>query len=278
MREDSKQFIKFMGKWLMWGLIILGLWILEIFKVVAILSLLLAQEFNKFLVWMGEPTEGGAGAYWGAYWVYWTLAYIALFTLFIFWWFVFYRNKRPNLMLDGKIEGRVLWTKGFRDGLTYGFWDAYNYLKGEDSPFVRGSGTDVSSTNTGTVPGTLRDPLEIPIGRATLKRIVYFSKPWSLKIEKLILPDYWQLKRTYWTVRIPRGYMMNHPDPLIPGAMILSLTLAKPGYNKFDPSIPVKRQIAKLEETRTLVQYGVAANPEIAQIDYSDGSLPDLDG
>lgn len=274
MKDNSKGFVMFLMRWLVYLGFILFFWFIGIFTVVMITILLFAQEFNKFLVWVGSPTEGGAGAYWSQYWIYWMAAYISLFIIFITWWFIFYRNKRPNLMMQNQIEGRVLWIKGLRDGLTYGFWDAYNYLKGEDSPFVRGSGAKTSSTDTGRVPGTLRDPLEIPVGRETSKRIIYFSRPWSLRIEKLILPDYWQIKRGYWTVRIPRGYIMNSMDPLKPGSQIMTLTMAKPSYREFDPDVPVKRQMDKLEETRQLVQSGVAANPEIAQIDYADGSLP----
>lgn len=277
MKETSKRFASILIKWTAYIGVILFLWISGIFHVIAILALLLAQEFNKFLIWVGEPTEGGAAAYWSQYWMYWMMAYVGLFTLFIFWWFVFYRNKRKHLVMDGKKEGRVIWIKGLRQGLIYDFWDAYNFIKGSDNPFVKGSGIHPSSQDTETDPGTLRDPLEIPIGRKTSQRIVYFSRPWSLKIEKLILPNYWQLRTSYWTARIPRGYLVNQMDPLIPGAMLLMLTKAHPSYRMFDPDIPVQRQIAKLEETRELVQYGVAANPEIAQIDYAEGSLPLLE-
>ena len=277
MKETSKHFAKFLGKWLFYCLIILVLWFLGIFKVIAISILLFSQEFNKFLVWVGEPTEGGAGAYWSQYWMYWMIAYIALFIMFLAWWFIFYRNKRPHLEMDGLKEGRVIWIKGIRQGLIYDFWDAYNYLKGADSPFARVSRIKPSSNDMEIDPGTLKDPLSIPIGRETQMRIIYFSRPWSIKMEKLILPNYWQVRRTYWKVSIPRGYMINLTDPLIPGSMLLTLTKARPSYKSFNPDIPVQRQIAKLEETRELVQYGVAANPEIAQIDYAEGSLPQLE-
>jgi hypothetical protein len=281
MSKLDRRFNEIVLKWSITIFVIFILWMAKIFHVAFLLVLLLIQEINKGLVWMGEGTQLGLKDYWAAYWTYWLMAYISSTLLLLLWYYTYYRRKRPHLIIGGHKEGRVLWIKGIRRGLAYDLWDAKNYITLKiKKNNLRPIPLHISVIPNGEIEKNRRwpDPLSIPLGRPTSKTIIYFSRPWRLKIERLIIPRHIQIKLTFFSIQIEQDYLMNVSDPLIPGRVMLQMGLPKPGFKEYDAEAPQTGLVDHLEITRTLVQASVAANPEVNIIDYEDGSYAMVEG
>lgn len=277
MKQIDIRFRTIIMKWITVAAVVLSLWFAKIFLVLFILVLLLVQEFNKFIVWLFEPTQAGAKSYWATYWTYWMIVYVGLLIAFSIWYFTWYRHKRPNLVVGGGREGRVLWIKGVRRGLVYDVWDAIHYMqwklkKNRLAPIPRST----SDTSDGEVETTWPDPLSIQLGRPTSLRIIYYSRPWSLKVHRLLVPAHVNLLAMFFTVRLPEGYMVNRPDPLFPGTTLLAFVGDRPEYAAYEKGRTQTQIIHHLDEVKDAVQRSAAANPQLIHRDYEDGSFPIL--
>jgi len=253
------------------------LYLTGVWRVMVLLVALLVQEANRFLVWLGAPTRMGAKAYWAQYWVYWAVAYVSLMVAFAAWWFLWYRHHRPHLRVDGLDEGRVVWVKGLRRGLAYEVWDARHVLGRWWSRFrghrVRRSPRVMA--NGGTPSPAWPSPHAMPYGRSVSDgMIIYFSRPWRLRLERLVVPPGTPVRSTYWELRLPQGLLHNAPDPLAPGCRVLHYTRTPRSYSPYDPARPERELDRVLEDGRDNVVSATAANPEIVQADFSAGSLP----
>ena len=280
MSRLDKRFHQIVIKWSLQLALFLILWTLKIYHLIFLLILLFIQEMDKGLVWLGEGTQLGMKAYWSTYWTYWAMAYISLTVLLVVWYMLYYRRKRPYLIIGGQREGRVVWSKGIKRGLLYDLWDAKNYLawkikKNQLKPIPRPiSDMSVGEEKVHSWP----DPLGIPLGRPTSRTIMFFSRPWSLKLERLIVPNWVEMKQTFFSIRMPEAYIVNIPDPLSPGIKMLTMTQHRPGFDEYDSEAPRTDLVSHLDNVRTMVQASVAANPEVNIIDYEDGSWSMVEG
>jgi len=271
----SEETVRVRGILLRWASIIglVGLlWVSQIFAVLFWLLMLLLREVKKGLIWIGAPTQQGAQAYWAHYWKYWLVFYIILLIITVLMWIFYWRHKRPHLMVGGVRDGRVLWIKGVRQGLIYDCWDVYNYFRGPDSPFVRGSQTRDSLPSMDRDPGMLQDPLKIGLGRETTRRIIYFSRPWGLRVQRLFLLPETRMVMTHTRVSLPVGYIVNAEDPEHPGSRVLVWGHMHK-YKEHDPGLPQQALEGQLDIAKANVQGSVAANPSIIQNEYMEGSL-----
>jgi hypothetical protein len=108
--------------------------------------------------------------------------------------------------------------------------------------------------------------------------MIYFSRPWSLKVERLVIPMTVDIRVTYMRVQMPELYMVNVSDPLVPGSRMLVLRRSRPEFREYDSKSPQSDLIGHLTVTRNMVQASVAANPEVNIIDYEDGSYAMVEG
>lgn len=272
--------IGILGRWAIAVIVVIVLWILKIFKLIVVIVALFCQEAWRFFGWVAAPTKMGAKAYWSTYWMYWFAAYIILFALFVLWWFLWYRRKRPYLEIGGVNEGRVLWIKGIRRGLVYSIWDLQNYTswKLKKKP-LRKISRPISDIQNGAkvVCPTWPDPLAIPFGRNTSMVIIYYSRPWSLRIDLMLVPHQIPIKSSYLKVSIPEAYIINREDPLFPGKYLRVLTTRRPSFKGYESGRMRVDLMALLEKTKKAVQKSAAANPQLIHRDYEDGSYPLLD-
>lgn len=262
------------------AILIVILWAAKVWYFLFWILTTIIQEFKLFLVWLAEPTQEGAADYWSEYWIYWAGIYIVLLVAFIVWYFAFYRHKRPYLDVGGGREGRVLWTKGVRRGLVYDVWDAKNYLawKLKKNRLHRISRRISDIPNgVGEDPTMWPDPLAIPLGRRTSERIIYYSRPWSLRIHRLTISNQTDLLSNYWRILVPEGYIINRPDPLFPGEIYHVLIHGRPSNREYQRGRMREDLINLLDDTKDAVQRSAAANPQLIHRDYEDGSFPLLD-
>ena len=277
--DMKKRFRTICMKWLVIGGIFAGFMVSKLYVIPIILIKLFAQEFQKFLTWMGEGTELGAKMYWSMYWQYWAAAYMALFLMFFVWYLSHYRRKRPHLKVGGVKTGRSIWIKGVRRGLVYDVWDFKNYvwvvlLKKKDLAPIHQYNQDVRN---GGMEGTLKwpDPLAIPFGKwVSSGRIIYMSYPWSLRIHRWIIPDWVNLQNRVLTIEMPDHYFINQIVKDKPGRPDLVITAKRPGYEKHDALAPAKKLVNHYKNARLLVKDAAASNHQVHVEDLSAGSIP----
>jgi hypothetical protein len=273
LNEARRRFWGIILKWVTVLSIIIILAILKVFHALFALLIFVMQEVNRGLIWLGEPTQQGFDAYWAEMWLFWLLFYVVFFILFAIYYFGYWKRKRPDLIIGGVKDGRVIWIKGVRQGLIYDCWDAWNYIKGAGSPFERGSRTRGSRTSMETNPGMLQDPLKIPLGRGTIRRIIYFRRPWSLKVQRLFIQANTRMVITHGRVSLPEGYIINKEDPLMPGARVLIWVNKRPGFREHDPVLQQEALEKVLVVAKDNVRGSVAANPSIITTEYQEGSI-----
>jgi hypothetical protein len=263
-------------KYVTLSIIIVILWAAKVLHFLFWIWTTIYQEFFLFLEWLAEPTQAGAADYWSAYWIYWAGIYLVLIVAFIVWYFAIYRHKRPYLEVGGGREGRILWIKGLRRGLVYDAWDAKNYLawklKKNRLRKVPSRISDIPDTDR-VIPRTWPDPLAIPLGRPTSRVIIYYSRPWSLRVHKLTIPDRIDLRSAWFKIQIPEGYIVNIPDRLFPGE-ILQAVAPRPYSRAYQRGRMREDLMDLLDGTREAVQKSAAANPQLVHRDYEDGSFP----
>lgn len=279
MKRIDRLFYGILAKWIILIIVVLVLWYLKVFHALLWLVLFISQEFMLFLAWLTEPTQAGAEAYWAEYWPVWMLIYIVLLVLLIGWYFLWYRHKRPYLDVGGGREGRVLWMKGVRRGAIYAVWDAKKYLSWKLKKNHLGKIRRRISVipNGEKVDSTMwPDPLAIQLGRPTSRRIIYFSRPWRLKVEMLTIPNNLDMSQRYLKIQIPEGYIVNRPDPLSPGETMQVLVNDRPDNREYTRGQMRTDLMEILDETRDAVQASAAANPQLIHRDYEDGSFPIL--
>jgi hypothetical protein len=272
--------LKILFKYTVVAVVLLGLWATMIFHFMFWILMTIIQEFKIFLVWLAAPTRDGAATYWAENGIYWIGIYCVLLIAFVVWYFVFYRHKRPYLDIGGGREGRVLWIKGLRRGLSYDVWDAKNYIawKLKKNPLRKIPRRISDIPDGGGEAGIMwPDPLAIPLGRRTSARIIYYSRPWRLTIERLIIPNDIDLLGSYLRIQLPEGYIINRPDPLFPGEIYQVLIQGRPSNRKYKRGRMREDLMDLLDGTKDAVQKSAAANPQLIHRDYEDGSFPLLD-
>lgn len=280
MKRLDRRFLDILMKWSAVVISIVILWYIKIFWLVFIFMALFLQEVNLFLTWLADPTKMGAEEYWATYWPYWMAVYIVLSVLLTVWYLTWYRHKRPHLVVGGGKEGRVLWLKGVRRGLIYDVWDAKNYLqwRHKKKPLVRiRRRTSDILNGEKVVSTTWPDPLAIPLGRPVSMRIIYYSRPWSLRILRLMVPNDIDLLSSFRTVQLPEGYFVNLQDPLSPGRTLQAYVHERPGYLEYEEGRARGQVLEHLGDVKDAVQRSAAANPQLIHRDYEDGSFPILD-
>jgi hypothetical protein len=184
-------------------------------------------------------------------------------------------------MIGGVKQARVIWGKGsdLRRGFVYDVWDFKNYiyvkvLKKKDLAQIHQENMDI---HNGVRKGSLKwpDPLAIPFGKPILNgRIIYFSYPWSLRIRRMLIPNWVIIRNRFWSIRMAECYFINKVVKDKPGVPDLQVVSKRPEFKAYDPKMPALKMITHYENARLMVRKAVASNPEINQEDFTAGSIP----
>lgn len=276
------RFIGILVKWIVIAIVLMGMWLSGLFKVLFILVLLLVQEANRFLVWLGEPTKMGAKAYWNEYGIYWLMFYAALTVITITLHYTVWRRARPHFVRGGMVEGRIVGIKGVRRGLRYDWWDFVNYVRVvllKKKPTLRDRLRRNWDILTGRLQGEVvwPDPHGAPWGHSDSRNtIIWFTRPWRLKRRAVIIPRTVKHEDRFFSVRYPPGYFVNKPSRDRPGEVILVWLNDRPGFSTYDAEAPLSDLEGHLFTSRGLVMQSVGVNPEQGIRDFSLGSQPIL--
>lgn len=248
-------------KWITIITIITLLWFIGLFHVLFAIWFLFIDQVGLFFEWLDTGTDLGAKMYWAEYGRYWLMAYIFLAIILTVVYFIPYRKARPVLKVGNRKEGSVIWIKGIRRGLHYELWDTWNYLK--------------KTRNTRSGEKVWPNPLAIPRGpHMRSGKCIVFRCPWSLKPKYLYVPDTVRVESRLLSVHIPDGYFVNHPNRERLDIMDLRFVERSTiGYKKFNVDIPTNLHKQHLKTSRKMVQRSVASNPEINQLDFTQGSF-----
>lgn len=246
-------------KWILIAIIVFYLWYYGLFVVIFIwIPWMISYEVSLIIEYGLQPVLVYHG-------IWWLAAGLSIVGLIIFEFYTHYRHKRRDLRIGGEFEGRVVWTKGIREGLIYDLWDFKNcvswLLKKK-----RGSASTTTNTfgNMVTSPGTWPDPWAIPIGdRTTSDYVIYFKRSYfQLFPSKLYISRDIDIETSFFNYWLPNMRFRTSPHPERPGLKIYRLEDVDSQSISVDPAKLTAENRKALKRSKVLVKNAILSDAE----------------